>query len=103
MFIFFSFFFGGNNQIFQDQALFLYTNLAIKKKNSGTHIFYVYIAARSRIQQEHYFMILCSTIQEDARTLIFFLINVAETNQEKIKKQKTQIEGYNLWLDLLCY
>jgi len=48
-------------------------------------------------------MILCSTIQEDARTLIFFLINVAETNQEKIKKQKTQIEGYNLWLDLLCY
>jgi hypothetical protein len=28
---------------------------------------------------------------------------VAETNQEKIKKQKTQIEGYNLWLDQLWY
>jgi hypothetical protein len=33
----------------------------------------------------------------------FFLIYVAQTNQEKIKKQKTQIEGYNLWLDLLWY
>jgi len=91
MFIFFSFFFGGNNQIFQDQALFLYTNLAIKKKNSGTHIFYVYIAARSRIQQEHYFMILCSTIQEDARTLFFFfLIYVAENNKERKKNQETK-------------
>jgi len=34
-----------------------------------------------------------------------FLYNVAESNQErkKIKKQKTQIEGHNLWLDLLWY
>jgi hypothetical protein len=59
-----------------------------RKKIQEHTFFYVYIAARSRIQQEHYLIILCSTIQEDARTL-FFLYNVAETNQEikKIKKQ----------------
>jgi hypothetical protein len=45
-----------------------------EKKFKNTLFLYVYIAARSRIQQEHYLMILCSTIQEDARTLIFFNI-----------------------------
>jgi hypothetical protein len=41
MLIFFSLFYG-NNQNFQDQAplfFFLYTNSAIKKKNSRTHFF----------------------------------------------------------------
>jgi hypothetical protein len=94
---FFFYFFTTTIIIFKIKPPFLFVyQFNNQEKNSITHLFYVYIVARSRIQQEHYLMILCSTIQEDARTLIFFLINVAETNQEKIKKQKTQIEGYNL-------
>jgi hypothetical protein len=66
-------FFFGNNQNFQDQALpfFVYQFGNQKNNNSRTHFFYVYIVARSRIQQEHYLMILCSTIQEDARNYFF--------------------------------
>jgi hypothetical protein len=52
--------FCGNNQNFQHQA-------------PPPTFFYVYNSTRSRFQQEHYLMILCSTIQEDGRTL-FFLI-----------------------------
>jgi len=81
---------------------FLYTKSAIKKKKIQEHIFFL--------------CIYCVKIKNSTRTLPydfmfnnskgcknrnFCLIYVAETNQEKIKKQKTQIERYNLWLDLL--
>jgi hypothetical protein len=80
---------------------FLYTKSAIKKKKlKNTHLFYVYIAARSRIQQEHYLMILCSTIQKDARTLIFVQYMWLKLIKKK-SRNKRQIERYNLWLDLL--
>jgi hypothetical protein len=86
MLIFFSLFFAAIIKIFKIKPFFI-PIWQSRRKNQHT-FFYVYIAARSRIQQEHYLIILCSTIQEDARTL-FFLYNVAETNQEikKIKKQ----------------
>jgi hypothetical protein len=89
MFIFFSFFFSNNNQIFQDQALLFVYQFGNQEEKFKNTLFYIYIAARSRIQQEHYLMILCSTIQEDTKTL-FFLIYVAENNQERKTNQETK-------------
>jgi hypothetical protein len=63
--------------------VYQFGNQEEKFKNT---LFYVYITARSRIQQEHYLMILCSTIQEDTKTL--FLIYVAENIQERKTNQE---------------
>jgi len=74
MLIFFFFFFLWQQSKFsRSSPPYFYIPIWQSRKKIQEHtFFYVYIAARSRIQQEHYLMILCPTIQEDTRTVMFF-------------------------------
>jgi len=74
MLIFFSLFYG-NNQNFQDQAPLFFFCIPIRqsrKKIQEHTFFYVYITVRSRIQQEHYLMILMFNNSRGCKNPNFF-------------------------------
>ena len=92
IFFFFFCFYYGNNQNFQDDAPRFFIPIPqSRKKNSRTHVFMYILRQDQEFNKNTTLRFWCSTIQEDAGTLIFF-VYVVETNQEKSRNKIDELK-----------